>query len=237
MSTRDRVDEFKIGLFVLAAVAILVTALLRLDVVRTEPRQILKTQFNFTGGLETGAVVQMAGVPIGEVQSLKIIRTEAGKTAVEVTAGVDPHVVIPSDSQIGISTHGLLGTKYLEIRPGMLGARSTDDVFAGKDPVQIDAMIAAGERMALKMERTVDLVNQLVEDQDFKSALKTNGENVSGLIFELRQAARSINEILDGVKGGRGLIGKMLTDETVYADVRETVADIKRNPWKLWKKR
>lgn len=237
MSTRDRIDEFKIGLFVLAAVALLTVALLRLDVVRTEPRQFLKARFNFTGGLESGAVVQMAGVPVGEVQSLRIIRTSEGRTAVEVAAGIDPEVVVPSDSEIVISTHGLLGTKYLEILPGSQGPRPADDVFTGRDPVQIDAMIAAGERMARKMERTVDLVNQLVEDQDFKTSLKTNGENVSALIAELRTAARSLNEILDGAKNGRGLVGKLLTDETVYADVKETVADIKKNPWKLWKKR
>lgn len=236
MSTRERIDEFKIGLFVLAAVLLLTVALLRLDVVRTEPRQELKSRFSFTGGLESGAVVQMAGVPVGEVRSLKIIRTAEGKTGVEVVAGIDPAVIVPADSEIAISTHGLLGTKYLEILPGS-GAPQPGQVFEGRDPVQIDAMIAAGERVARKMEHTVDLVNQLVEDQDFKTALKTNGENVSALIAELRQAARSMNEILDGAKNGRGLVGKLLTDESVYSDVKELVADIKRNPWKLWKKK
>ncbi len=237
MNTRARLDEFKIGLFVIAAVAILTAALLRLDVLTTEPRQELKSRFNFTGGLEAGAAVQMAGVPVGEVQSLKIVRSPDGKTGVEVISGIDPAVVVPADSEIVISTHGLLGTKYLEILPGQSGPRPAGDVFTGRDPVQIDAMLAAGERMARKMERTVDLVNQLVEDQDFRTALKTNGENVSALITELRMAARSMNEILDGVKSGRGLIGQLLTDETVYQDVKETVADIKKNPWKLWKKR
>lgn len=236
-TTRARLDEFKIGLFVIAAAVLLTVALLRLDVVRTEPRQELKARFSFTGGLESGAVVQMAGVPVGEVKDLKIVRSGEGKIAVEVTAGVEPGVVVPSDSEIVISTHGLLGTKYLEILPGSLGPRPAGDVFTGRDPVQIDAMIAAGERMARKMERTVDLVNQLVEDQDFKTSLKTNTENVSALIAELRQAARSMNEILDGAKSGKGLIGKLLTDEAVYADVKETVADLKKNPWKLLKKR
>ncbi len=237
MSTRERIDEFKIGLFVLAAVALLTVALLRLDVVRTEPRQTLKSRFSFTGGLESGAVVQMAGVPVGEVQSLKIVRTAEGRTGVEVVAGIDPEVVVPSDSEIVISTHGLLGTKYLEILPGTLGPKPAGQIFEGRDPVQIDAMIAAGERVARKMEHTVDLVNQLVEDQDFKTALKTNGDNVSALISELRQAAGSMNEILNGIKSGRGLVGKLLTDESVYTDVKETVADIKKNPWKLWKKK
>ena len=94
-----------------------------------------------------------------------------------------------------------------------------------------------GERVAQKVEKTVDLVNQMIEDEDFKTALKTNGNNVSLLIGDLRRAAASLNEVLDGVKSGRGLIGKLLTDESVYTDVKSTVADIKQNPWKLWKKR
>lgn len=237
MSTKDRLDEFKIGLFVLAAVAILIVALLRMDVVRSEPRQQLKAVFKFAGGLESGAVVRMAGVLVGEVKTIKIVRQEEGQTVVEVTAGVEPDVVIPSDSQIVISTNGLLGTKYLEILPGLGGPKAAADVFTGQDPVQIDAMIASGERMARKMERTIDLVNQMVEDQDFQTAVKTNGENLSALIVEMRQAASSMNEILDGVKSGRGLIGKLLTDESIYTDVKGLVADIRQNPWKLWKKR
>lgn len=236
MATRDRLDEFKIGLFVLAAAAILITALLRLDVVRTDPRQQVKALFHFAGGLESGAVVQMAGVAVGEVDHLRIVRSEDGKTAVEVTASVDREVVIPADSDIVISTHGLLGTKYLEILPGTGGPRPATDVFTGKDPVQIDEMISAGARMAQKMERTVDLVNQLVEDPDFRNSIKSNGANISLLVSELRRATASVNEILDGIKSGRGLVGKLLTDETVFSDVKELVADVKRNPWKLWKK-
>lgn len=237
MNTRARMDEFKIGIFVIAAVALLTGALLRLDVLTAKPRQELKTHFSFTGGLESGAAVQMAGVPVGEVKSLEIIRGADGKIGVEVIAGIDPAVVVPADSDIVISTHGLLGTKYLEILPGSSGPRPAGDVFTGRDPVQIDAMLAAGERMAGKMEHTVDLVNQLMEDQDFRTTLKTNGDNVTALISELRRAAGSMNEILDGIKGGRGLVGKLLTDESVYQDIKDTVAEIKRNPWLLWKKR
>lgn len=237
MSTKDRLDEFKIGLFVLAAVAILLVALLRMDVVRSEPRQEIRTQFTFTGGLEPGAAVRMAGVLVGEVRSIHIVRLSDGRTGVEVRAGVDPGIVIPADSEVVISTNGLLGTKYLEILPGMAQPKTDNSTFVGKDPVQIDAMIATGERMARKMEHTIDLVNQMVEDQDFQTAVKTNGENLSALISEMRQAAASMNQILDGVKSGRGLIGKLLTDESVYSEVKGLVTDIRQNPWKLWKKR
>jgi phospholipid/cholesterol/gamma-HCH transport system substrate-binding protein len=236
MSKQDRISEFKIGLFVLAAIGLFVFAILRMDVVKSEPRKEFKAHFSFTGGLDPGADVQMAGVPIGQVKSLKIVRSADGTTGVDVVSEVKTDVVIPADSLISVSTHGLLGTKYLEISPGMKGALAPDAVLSGTDPVQIDAMIASGERMARKIEHTVDLVNAMVEDEDFRSTLKSNGENITALVKELRQAAQSMNQILDGVKNGRGLVGKILTDETLFQDAKDLMSDLKRNPWKLWKK-
>ncbi len=56
------------------------------------------------------------------------------------------------------------------------------------------------------------------------------------IVKELKEVAQSLEVILNRMKKGEGTVGKLLTDETIYNDLKALVADIKANPWKLLKK-
>ena len=49
----------------------------------------------------------------------------------------------------------------------------------------------------------------------------------------LNQLAENANTIVERLKAGKGTIGKLLTEETIYNDLEAFVADIKAHPWKL----
>ena len=86
-------------------------------------------------------------------------------------------------------------------------------------------------------------------------ALMTDATRVTGLITEGRvdralgavgraaaaagQATKLIDNVdglVTGLRDGKGTAGALLAREDVYADLRELVRDLKRNPWKLfWK--
>ncbi|NQT22764.1 MAG: MCE family protein [Candidatus Omnitrophica bacterium] len=57
------------------------------------------------------------------------------------------------------------------------------------------------------------------------------------LTEKLSNLADSADTIMTGVKDGKGTIGKLLTDDTIYNDLEAFVKDIKAHPWKLFKKR
>jgi len=57
------------------------------------------------------------------------------------------------------------------------------------------------------------------------------------LTEKLNNLADSANTVMTGVKDGKGTIGKLLTDDTIYNDLEAFVKDIKAHPWKLFKKR
>ncbi len=44
----------------------------------------------------------------------------------------------------------------------------------------------------------------------------------------------SMNQIFSKVQAGQGTIGKLMNDDTIAKDVKDFVADIKANPWKLF---
>ena len=67
------------------------------------------------GGLEIGSDVRISGISVGTVtrQSLDLETYEA-----KVTLVIDPSVSIPEDTVAAIVGDGLLGGKYVDLRPG-----------------------------------------------------------------------------------------------------------------------
>ena len=53
------------------------------------------------------------------------------------------------------------------------------------------------------------------------------------LVTRLEGATVTLDTILRRIESGEGTIGKLVSDDTLYEDMKELVADIKRNPWKL----
>jgi phospholipid/cholesterol/gamma-HCH transport system substrate-binding protein len=73
-------------------------------------------KFDNIGDLKPGAPVSMAGVNIGEVDSIKFDAKDY-KAAVTLRIS-NAYNQIPDDSDASIQTQGLLGGKYIGIGPG-----------------------------------------------------------------------------------------------------------------------
>jgi phospholipid/cholesterol/gamma-HCH transport system substrate-binding protein len=83
-----------------------------------------------------------------------------------------------------------------------------------------------GEILRVTRNLTEERIERAIRVAD--SAVSTSGkagrliDNVDGLVGDLRQ--------------GKGTAGALLVREELYADLREMIRDLKRNPWKFfWK--
>jgi len=70
-------------------------------------------EFDNISGLTVGAPVEIAGVSIGEVSSIKLSDTTA-----EVVMDIDVNHKLRDDDIASIRTKGIIGDKYLKISPG-----------------------------------------------------------------------------------------------------------------------
>ena len=117
----NRTLEVGTGLFVLlgfAALGFLTTQLpasgLKFGAAKTGFHVVAK--FDNIGDLKPGSPVSMAGVRIGDVES---IHFDPQDYKAAVTLRIDPQFKqIPDDSDASIQTQGLLGGKYVGISPG-----------------------------------------------------------------------------------------------------------------------
>ena len=71
--------------------------------------------FNDVSGISVGSDIKLAGVTVGKVLELKL--DEINYTA-EMVLGISKKIKIPNDSEIIITSEGLLGGNYVSISPG-----------------------------------------------------------------------------------------------------------------------
>jgi len=121
MASGNRTLEIGTGLFVLlgfAALAFLTTQLpgSGLQLSGGTPSYTVRAEFDDVGGLKVGAPVTMAGVRIGQVNSIAI---DPADFRARVMLGIEQrYAQIPDDSNAAIQTAGLLGANYIAITAG-----------------------------------------------------------------------------------------------------------------------
>ncbi|MDQ5988265.1 MAG: MlaD family protein [Syntrophus sp. SKADARSKE-3] len=172
-------SEAKVGLFVL--VGLIILAYMSFQVGQRgfsfKKGYLVEVEFDNASGLAPDASVQIAGVEIGRVES---IRLKNGKAVVSLRIPQD--VKLEKDVQAGIKTHGILGDKYVEIIPGTQGS----------------AAMQPGERIT-QVERQADvdrLLNQL-------SAIADDVKMVSGALSKVmggQAGAENMGAILDNMR-------------------------------------
>jgi phospholipid/cholesterol/gamma-HCH transport system substrate-binding protein len=69
--------------------------------------------FTDASGLKPGSVIEIAGVPVGQVAAIRL-----GGTHAQVTLKLQDHIQLQDDAIASIQTKGLLGERYVIITPG-----------------------------------------------------------------------------------------------------------------------
>lgn len=115
----SRKIELAVGIFVLLGVAALFLLALKVSGLSLSAGQstyTLYAEFNDVGGLRVRGRVSLAGVTVGQVQSIELDpKSMKAKVEMSIDSSVD---FISTDSIAVISTSGLLGDKYIDVSLG-----------------------------------------------------------------------------------------------------------------------
>lgn len=137
----------KVGIF--AAICLVVLALLIWNIEEINPfapeQRRVDAVFDSVAGLDEKATVRVAGVRVGQVESLGL--GPNGRNA-RVTIRLERPLDLRAGTIARVSNLGLLGEKYIEILPGPAGGPPLpeDAVLPGETPLSIDdAMAQLGE--------------------------------------------------------------------------------------------
>ncbi len=79
-------------------------------------KDILYAKFNNIDGINVGDDVKIAGIRVGVIEKIHLDRNVF---QAEVKLNVLDNLKIPDDSILAVSSNGLFGGKFLEIKPGI----------------------------------------------------------------------------------------------------------------------
>ena len=54
-------------------------------------------------------------------------------------------------------------------------------------------------------------------------------DDFQGVVADARNSLRNLNGLLEDINHGKGTVGKLMTDEALYADLKDAVRSIQRS--------
>ena len=111
----SRLTQLIVGVFALLGIAALIYLSVSLGNISIFPKPGYTVYANFDNisGLKTGDLIELAGVPIGKVQSISLQDNRA-HVGLHINAGVQ----IDTDAIAAIKTSGIIGDKYVSVALG-----------------------------------------------------------------------------------------------------------------------
>jgi phospholipid/cholesterol/gamma-HCH transport system substrate-binding protein len=225
-------SQLKVGVLVIVALAAL-TALVFLMSGTTggifTGKITLRSYFENSAGLKVGAPVNLEGVTIGTVTTVKIVPARK-LTPVEVTMKIGSKFreAVHTDSTSSLETIGVLGDTVVDINSktatgppvqnnGELKTNETpnlSDVIKSSQGTieQLNTILAKVDHLADSLNSTKGSIGELINNPDlYNKAVATLNE---------------LSQLVDTVANGRGSIGKLVADDTLYNHINDTVAKL-----------
>jgi len=119
--------EITVGIFLLIGILCVGYLTIKLGKMEIfgENYYLLKAQFDSVSGLKSGGMIEMAGVKVGQIDSI-ILDRETQTAIVELK--IYESVKLSDDVIASVKTDGLIGDKYIKLYPG-----GSDDILESGD--------------------------------------------------------------------------------------------------------
>ena len=232
----ERSLELRVGLVVLATIAVLVVFVLLIGDVHFAKQYKFYLEFKFSGAVAAGAPVKISGVKIGKVDGIEFIgnvsadKPQTGeRLQTRLTLAIDETSkgALPQGTEFFVSTQGLLGEQYIEAVPGdRYGAPiEPGSTIRGIDPARVDILVA---RMGSVLDAVAGLLGQnkgLL--QDFAKAATGLTQNLDDMFVKKRATLDATIDNLGAVsEQAKEMTTKLNTALGGAENLRATVHDV-----------
>jgi len=204
MPQRERVAwaQLRVGILVIVSLAIFTIGVFfisgQVGFGFFSHRYTVKAYFSTAGGLREGAQVRLAGIPVGNVERTLISPYPEPNRAVEIVMQISQAY----QDQVRADSVATMLTA------GLLGESYVDISRGG--PGQ--TVIPDGGEVKTS------------EEADIKRVV----QNANDVITNLRDLSSKLTEITNQIEGGRGSLGRLIYDPTLYNRLNDTSAKVER---------
>ncbi len=239
-------SKLRVGIFVLIGLAVLGFLILNSsgDFNPFEKKIRLKARFAAADGLREGSEVQLAGVRIGKVETVRLLPPDSPEDfkieAVMLVGSelngqpINERIRTDSNAQL-IATSLLANDKVINISPGTAKGTpvSENDILESRVAISINQLTQTGNdlleqinKIAVPANEILNKANQgegtlgrIVNDESLYRSLDAT-------IGETRLTVTKLQTTLDKVNSGQGSAGKLLNDPALYNSLNNTLAQL-----------
>jgi phospholipid/cholesterol/gamma-HCH transport system substrate-binding protein len=188
----------------------------------------LRSYFDNANGLREGAPVRLAGVDIGNVTKILVVRERTKQlTPVEVTMKVNTRYLfnLRKDSLTLLSTAGVLGETYIDIDSSQSkGPQVQDgDVLPSREVPDFSDMVRSGQGTLQNMDALLKRLDRIV------AFVESGQGSVGKLLYDptlydrLNATVNQFQGLVNQVAQGKGTLGKLFSNEELYQKANATV--------------
>lgn len=236
------INSVKLGIFVLAAIAVLILSLYLIGKNRSWFGAYfeIKTHFRTVGGLAVGNNVRYAGIDVGTVKKVLFVND----TTVEVVINLDMKMkeIIRKNALAALGTDGLIGNRVINISAGSGQAPFVEvgTVISSKEEINTDkmlntlgktndniALISAELLNTLRRINTSAQVTSILDDVSLSNDLKASLNNLRETTQKASALMSEASRTLALASTGEGTLATILTDTTLAGELRQAVGQIK----------
>jgi phospholipid/cholesterol/gamma-HCH transport system substrate-binding protein len=207
----------------------------------------IKTEVGSAQNLKEGAAVQLRGIKVGSVSSIRFKSVD--KLIITLGINSDYQEWIKKDAGLAFKTQGVLGDKFLEISGGTEGSPAVveNDILPTNESSQIEHIITKSEDLVVaagsiltKFDRIISSVennrlDKILQNLENLTAntnrvmSNLNDKNISQSIANFKQSSESMSKITKQIEEGPGTMHALIYDQGLHEDLRTLVGGANRN--------
>lgn len=255
--------EMKVGVIFFLALALLITFTLLLSDIHLFKREYgISVTFDSVGGLKKGDKVSLGGMEVGRVEKLSQSEGKIRVDLLINDSNQIPRDSAIKLKDVGllggkrVDIHwGNPATGFIQEGDQLLGVTSPgiSETIAsfGATGAKMEKILASLQEVSDRIARGEGTIGKLVQDEslyndgkklfsDLQQTVEENRESLQEAFQSFKDAAprmekttKNLEEITDKINKGKGTIGKLVNDEKVYEDARQTMTSVKTASDKL----
>ncbi len=239
-------SQLRVGIFVFVGLAVLAFLIINSsgDFNPFEKKLRLKARFAAADGLREGSSVQIAGVRIGEVESVTLLPPDSPEDAkieavMAVTSELNGRPItdrIRTDSTAQlIAVSVLANDKLINITPGSTEGQPVQEghVLESRDAISMNQLTKTGNELLQQINKLAVPANEILNKANAGEGTLgriVNDEslyrNLDTAVAETRLTVVKLQTTLDKVNQGQGTAGKLLNDPELYNSLNRTVTQL-----------
>ena len=175
-------------------------------------RYSLKAAFPDVAGLKPGAPVRLAGVEIGSVTQVELVR---GQVEVVMEIGRDRQPLITDGSKAVLGSVSLLGEAAVDISPSMSGTPVPEWGYVTTG-VPLGSIQGVATQATEGLGQLTQILADLRSGRGSAGKLLTDDtlyEEIASFLAAAEEVTRTVGGVTERINEGRGTLGRLLTDD------------------------